>query len=569
MTFWKRIWLVAVCGALTLGGTSGRAADPATPPGQAVQTAQPRLLKRILIADGVESALAMTPAADSGFVMLAPAFSSLNLAEITKRLATGENQPISERILAAIAQVIEVYFQQNDYPAATAVVPTQNIPADGSIRVIVLLGKIRNINIQGTRWFSESLLREKLRIEQGGVVRFSELDRAISWTNNNPYRRVKVKLDAVPNTGEADLTIAVQEAMPLRLAVNYDNTGNVAIGENRYTTSVSYANLWGRDHQASYQFLTTDKPQFFKGHGFDYRVPLPWRHYFQISGSYLRARPEFYDGLFVQDGETVTADARYTVPVRTGDSPIDVYASLSFKESNNNLAFGGTSVQATKTDIFQFTTGGSLVRRDKRGAWAFGASVTMSPGHLNSRNTDQAFDNGRFGGQDSARIGAKAEYVYTTVSFQRLLTLAPGWDVFSRGSAQIASTNLLSSEQLSVGGASSVRGFNENVFSGDRGYVLSNELMIPGWKLPLPWISKLRGPLDVRLLGFFDTGNVSMKHKYLSDNKQVALASSGLGLRMSLANNFSLSADYGWQLTYLPYTPTERSRGHVKVSLAY
>ncbi|WP_414663835.1 ShlB/FhaC/HecB family hemolysin secretion/activation protein [Horticoccus sp. 23ND18S-11] len=553
------------------------AAPPAAPAAPAVAG---HVLRKIWISESVETAEKFSPTAGE-FVVLAPSLPPMDAAELNRRLAIGDGRVIDERLLAAIAQVIELFFRQFDYPAAQAIIPNQNI-STGILRVIVLTGtksepvtaatrwKIRNIKMDGARWFSESLLREKLRIEQGGMVQFGELDRAISWTNNNPYRRVQVKLEPVPNTGEADLIIAVKEALPLRVVTSYDNTGNVAIGKSRYAAAVSYANLWGLDHQASYQFLTTDQPKFFKAHGIDYRIPLRWRHYLQFSASYVQARPEFYEGLFVQEGETVTSDLRYSIPVRAGDNPIDVYAAINFKESNNNLAYGGTSVQATKTDIFQLTLGGSLVRRDKRGAWAFGATVTASPGGINSRNSDRAFDANLFDRRlDSARFGAKARYIYGGVTFQRLLNLAPGWDFFARGAGQVSQANLLASEQLSIGGASSVRGYNENIFSGDHGYVFSNELLAPAIKLQLPKLSKSRGPLETRFIGFFDGGNTAVRHKFAIDPKRVALAGAGLGLRMTLATNFSLNADYGWQVNRLPYPVEERSRGHIRAMLAF
>ncbi len=556
-------------------------APAATPPASANSPAG-RQLRHLIITESVETAQALTVPSGSAFVVISPALAKFDMADLAKRLAAGENRPIDDPLLAAVAQVIENFFKQNEFPSASVIVPTQSI-AEGTVRIVVLLGvqaksapvtgstelKIRNINMQGTRWFSESLLRQKLRIEKGESIRISELEQAIGWTNNNPFRRVQVKLDTVGNTGEADLTIAVQEAIPLRFVSTYDNGGNDAIGKNRFVASASYANLWGKDHTISYQLITSDRPEVFKAHGLDYRVPLSWRHYVQFSASYLRARPSFYQGLFVQDGETVTADLRYTVPLRTGDNSLEAFAAINFKESNNNLAFGGTSVQATKTDIFQLTTGISAVRRDKRGAWAFGLNLIVSPGRINSRNTDLAFDASRYGGQDSARIGAKAAYVYGNLSVQRLLNLAPGWDVTVRAIAQASQANLLSSEQLNIGGASTVRGFNENVFSGDNGFSFSSELLIPAWKKHLPVVSKTRGPLELRPLGFFDAGDTSVRHKFATDGTRVALASAGVGIRASLAQNFSFTADYGWQLTYLPYSNPERSRAHLKATLAF
>jgi hemolysin activation/secretion protein len=554
-----------------------------TEPANAPAPKGARVLNQLIIGESVEAVQSLTPAADAGFVVVSPALQAFNIADLNQRLAAGEKRPIDERLLAAITQVVESFLRQNDYPAALVVVPTQNI-ADGRVRLIATLGprakslsasewKIRKINVKGAHWFSEALLREKLRIDQGETIRYAELDKAIGWTNNNPFRRVHVQLDPVPTTGEADLNIAVQDALPLRLVFTADNSGNEFIGRNRYVGSITYANVFGLDHQISYQYITTNLPSIFQAHGLDYRIPLSWRHYLQLSGSYFRAQPELYGGFFAQKGESVSADLRYTVPLRTGQNSLEAYGALTFKQSNNNLMWDphadNIRVFGTTTDIFQLTLGASAVLRDKRGAWAFGASITASPGGINSRNTTRAFDAGRFGGEDSARVGASASYAFANLSAQRVLSLGHGWDFMSRAVAQFSQANLLPSEQFTIGGAASVRGFNENVFAGDEGFVFSNEIGTPVWKKALPYLSKRRGPLESRLIGFVDMGDTAARRKYGSDPARAALASAGLGIRLSLATNFSLNADYGWQITRLPYPVEDRSRGHIKATLAF
>lgn len=526
----------------------------------------PPLIRRIVIGAGVEDAQQMTPAPDKGFVQLSPALSKLKTDELAKRLAPGENQPFQEKLVAAIAQVIEVFLKQSDFPAASAVIPPQNA-SDGTLRVAVNFGRIRNIKMEGNRWFSESLLREKLRVEQGETIRLSELDRAISWTNNNPFRRVRVRIDPVANTGEADLIIAVQESVPLRFQASYDNGGNALVGRHRMTAAATYANLWGRDHQVSYQLITTDLgPNTYLGQGFDYRVPLPWRDSVQASASYVKLQPSLIDGLLTQEGESINASLRYTHPLRTGDSPAEIYAGFEFKQSNNNLLFwtgenSSVPVVTNKTDILQFTAGASMLRRDKRGAWAFGANVNLSPGRLNSRNSDAAFD--------SSRPFSKSRYAYGQLTFQRLLTLERGWDFTSRGVLQVAHSNLLPSEQLFIGGATTVRGFRENVFGGDSGFLLTNELLAPVLRRKLPLLPKARNAFETRFLGFYDVANVRLKERTNLDPKFVPLASAGFGLRMSVATHLTVIADYGWQLTYLPYVNPDRSRGHIKATLAF
>ena len=527
----------------------------------------PPLIRQILVSEGVEQAQQFASKPGAGFVVLAPSLSFLDGKELGKRLAVGEGKPFQEKLVAAIVQVIEVFLKQNDLPAATAILPPQNA-SDGTLRVAVQLGKIRSIKVEGNRWFSDSLLREKLRIEKGGILRFSELDRAISWTNNNPFRRVRVKIDPVANTGEADLIIAVQEALPLRGQATYDNGGNVIVGRHRMTASATYGNLWGRDHQISYQLITTDKGfRTYAGQGLDYRVPLPWHDQIQLSASYVKLQPSILEGLLTQKGENLTANLRYSHPVRSGDNSAEVFAGVEFKESNNNLlwwdATGTTStpVLTNKTDVFQFTAGGSSIFRDKRGAWGLGANVNFSPGGLNSRNSDAAFD--------SSRTFAKARYLYGQVTFQRLLTLYHGWDFTCRGILQMSPKNLLPSEQLFIGGASTVRGFRENVFGGDKGFLLTNELLSPAVSQKLPFLPNARNVLETRFIGFYDVANVNPHLRSSLDQQLVPLASVGLGLRSNLATNVSVTADYGWQITELPYKTAEKSRGHIRVVLAF
>jgi hemolysin activation/secretion protein len=63
---------------------------------------------------------------------------------------------------------------------------------------------------------------------------------------------------------------------------------------------------------------------------------------------------------------------------------------------------------------------------------------------------------------------------------------------------------------------------------------------------------------------------VSVRHPY-NEPPRAPLAGAGIGLRMNLANNFSLTADYGWQISHLPaaYQVDRSSRAHLRATLAF
>ncbi len=528
---------------------------------------KPPIIRKIVVGEGIEDSQKFAPPSDSGFVALSPSLSWLNRAELAKRLSTAENLPFQEKLVAAIAQVIELFVKQSDFPAATIVVPPQN-PSDGTLRVAIQRGKIRNITISGNRWFSDSLFREKLRIEKGDTLRYSILDGSVSWLNNSPFRRVTVRVDPVGNTGETDLTLLVKESFPLRAQASYDNGGNEVIGKHRFTAAASYANLFGKDHQVSYQAVTTNLgPDLLLAQALDYRVPLTAHDSLQFSGSYLHSAPELVKGLLTQDGQSITAALRYNRSLNSssGIYSADLFSGIEYKQTNNNLLFISEStseiVQDNRTDIFQFILGASVVRRDRRGGWIFGANLNLSPGNVNSYNSVEDFH--------EARAYSRPAYAYGNVTLQRVLNMPYGWTLNSRGTYQIADGNILPSEQLYIGGASSVRGFRENVAGGDRGYFFSHELLTPLSKDTLEFLSKNSQMLETRFAIFFDAGKVRLKQPVDTDViPPHVLASSGFGVRMNVGTRFSFSGDYGRPLVK-PNGYSEKYRIHLRAGVSF
>jgi hemolysin activation/secretion protein len=122
---------------------------------------------------------------------------------------------------------------------------------------------------------------------------------------------------------------------------------------------------------------------------------------------------------------------------------------------------------------------------------------------------------------------------------------------------------------LGLGGSDNLRGYEEREANGDNGFVLVDELHGP----PLQ-VARLfgRGLQDDRLdpLVFIDYGVVG-SHKLLpGEPNYLELASSGLGIRYNFGNNFSLRADYGWQLKQSGVSDLRRtSRGYLSAVLSY
>lgn len=516
------------------------------------------LLERLVVAESdtslqgvnVDRTSSRTLYADQVPLLLEPDFKPI--------LAGFLHKPITPDSVNRLSAAISDFAKTHDRLITNVTIPNQNV-ADGTLRFVVNIRRFNRLDFRGNHWFSSKLLQERLGIKPGDEIRLSVLEEAINWTNTNPFRRVKVVINPLADPGKADLLVGVQEMRPWRVAASADNYGNDILGMWHYMASVMAGNLWGLDHQGSYQFVTGNDPKIYQVHVANYRFPLPWRHFLEASASYALVDP-LINGVLRQQGKSESASLKYSIPVRSDDSPIEFHAGFDFKRGNNNLEFAGTRYYASTTDTFQFSAGGSLVKRDKRGGWMFGASASFSPGNLNQRNNRQTYE--------GARLGANPHYVYGAITVQRLLELERGWQFSSRLIAQASSTNLLGSEQLTIGGATSVRGYNTNIFAGDQGFIFNGELYSPNKLHSLEKIRKNLPPLETRFLMFYDAAQVFVKHPQI-DPAMSPLASTGFGVRMSVSNNFSVTADYGWQITHIPYVVKEHSRGNIKVVLAF
>jgi hemolysin activation/secretion protein len=218
-------------------------------------------------------------------------------------------------------------------------------------------------------------------------------------------------------------------------------------------------------------------------------------------------------------------------------------------------------VLSSKVDSFLFTTSATKVLRREKGIWVFSGSLSLSPGEINGRNSLANFR--------EARLLAKARYATGTVSLQRLQALGGGWELSLRALAQFASANLLSNEQLNLGGASTVRGFAENVSSGDEGFTMTTELLSPTLRFPLKLRPSRVLPLDVRGLLFSDAGKADRKTPTPYDPRTHSLSSLGAGVRISLDRYLSITADYGWQLVGSRELRTGHQRLHLRATLSY
>jgi hemolysin activation/secretion protein len=390
----------------------------------------------------------------------------------------------------------------------------------------------------------------------------------LQWLGRNPFRTVSGIFTPGATPGTTDVIVKVEDRLPLRVYAGYENSGNDATGENRYQAGFNWGNAFLADQLLSYQFSTSDDFSSLTGHSLVWNFALPWRHLVTVIGAMSDSQTDFsLNGQsFASGGESRQLSLRYTVPL-TGNARLDHEwsAGFDFKQSNNNLEFGGLQVFDQPTEIAQFLVSYNATLRDAMGATRLDATLFWSPGNLSSKNDDLNFN--------AARPGAEAAYTYALVRIERALRLPKEWLLVATAQAQFADGNLLASEQLSLGGYDAVRGFEDRLARGDRGFLLNFEVRSPTFPVLSNWLRLPKGRLvgreRMQAVAFLDYGTASLMDALPGEEETVLATSAGIGLRYSIGDLLAVRADYAWQLAQDGFVDDETSRFHLGITVAY
>ncbi|MGX1197342.1 hemolysin activation/secretion protein [Parvibaculum sp. MBR-TMA-1.3b-4.2] len=500
------------------------------------------------------------------------ALSGADAAALDKVLQPFIGQPLRQRDLAAISRAVIAAFRSEGKPLVDVTFPPQDVTS-GTVQLLVMEFHLGKIGVSGNKWFDASQYRDGLAQKQGKPIDVDRLKRGLSQLNANPFRQVSAVLKPGASLGETDIGLQVRDRFPLRVYVSYDNTGLRATGRDRWSAGFNWGNAFWAGHRLSYQFTTSgdllksrdrgpglpDDPRFM-AHALTYTVPLPWLDTLEVFGSYDRQVPDI-GPFFGQVGESWQASLRYRHDLPSLDwVNQSVMAGFDYKSSNNDLAFGGVQIFASRTEVDQFLLGYDLTAADDWGQTSFNNTLYLSPGGMSSDNTDSAY-------AAAGQADADAHYVYNSATVTRVTGLPKGASWVVRLKGQVADGNLPASEKLGAGGTDSVRGYEVRALNRSEGLLLSNELRSPSFRLLGRAVNGIED--QGQLVAFWDYAWLVDADEVAGTSQQAAIQGAGVGARYVLDRYLSMRFDMGWQLRRLPGASERGARGAISITLSY
>ena len=479
-------------------------------------------------------------------------------------------RPLSENGLRDLQDDIILYCRARNHPLVDVILQEQQLD-NGMLQIWFLEGTVGEVRVSNamTKWFKDDFIRRQVRVKPGDKVDSAQLTKDIEWLNQNPFRSVDVRFQQGKGVGQSDIVLDVQDRIPVRVYVGYEDTGTRFTGEKRFITGLNWGNAFGLDHQFNYQYTADIDFDLVSAHSASYFIPLPWRHTFTVFGSYVDAETDF--GSNANDakgkGRSFQISARYGVPLPDVLTyRHEASAGFDFKRTDNSLEFVGTGAPAAPSsdaDIAQFVVAYTGQLADPWGQTSAGLEGFFSPGDLTSRNDDESMN--------GLRAGTESTYFYgrLTVERQTVLPLEFSWVL--RGVGQLSTERLLPSEELGAGGYRTVRGYDERVANGDQGFIINNELRTPRLRLGnLLQGSGYASGDYFQALVFFDYARLYyIDGDPNADQKQFDLMSVGGGVRYAMSSHLTVRLDYGFPLKNGEVNRRDNGRAHLGIIASF
>lgn len=484
----------------------------------------------------------------------------LDNADFIEDMQAYLGKPVTLDDLDAISKATVMFMRANNRPVVDAIIPEQNV-SEGTIQVLVLVGKLGKLATENNRFFDDELLLKHIRTQPGELIQGNALMADLRWINQNPFRQTDLVYSRGDHFGETDIILRTLDRKPVRVYSGYENNGTHLTGYDRWFAGVNWGNAFGKDHLLNYQFTFNNDINRLNAHSFSYFIPLESRHKLWFFGSYSQSNASLPSPIELK-GTSWRLSSRYIIPLeRYNTIEHEVTLGLDLIDSTNDLIFASTVVSNTPTRVAQAILGYGLTHQDAWGRTQINTTLRISPGGFSNSNTDEAFQR--------SRANTSASYAYLRMDAERATRLPWKFAWVLKARAQKSNERLISSEQLGFGGSSTIRGYETNEINSDEGIMITNELH----SLPL---SPIKWTLDSQtrdtLVGvaFWDYGYALNKDPIAGEVSDLFLSSVGAGLRYNYGAYLSATCDWGFQLKDSGNSPTQKnSRFEMSVTASY
>jgi hemolysin activation/secretion protein len=453
------------------------------------------------------------------------------LKELAPLYADYLAREISQEDLVRIAQAITDKYRADGYFLSRAVVPPQAAQR-GAARLRVYEGYVGKVEVTGDAAPAfEALLGG---LEERRPLRLADLERRLTLATDLPGVRARSRLEPIIDDPARHKLVVTAGLQKWTASVYADNRGTDAVGPVQANARLGVNSVMRPGDQIGLSVLTVpvDPGEFVLGEA-SYATSLAGGQRLRAAVSASRSRQGTTPLNNAVGNESRAGSIRIAHPLMRGRRQ-SLWASLAFDARHVEQTFRNG---ATYEDDLR-TVRAALQADRGTGSSSTSGFVQVSRG-LDILGASDAEGLGR------SRFDAESEFWKFNAALSHYRDVGSRAGLYLSADAQWAPDALLLSEEFAPGGLPYGRGYNYAEISGDSGLAGLAEFRIG-------WDPHLRPLTFFQSYAFVDAAKVWNKSTAFGPHS-AALASAGLGLRLTFRDRITVRAEAAKPLTRTPF----------------
>jgi len=242
-------------------------------------------------------------------------------------------------IRAAMIELQKAY-RDRGYVTVSVGLPQQKL-TNATVKVKVTEGRLAAINVTGNHYFSSNnVMRSLPSLQTNMLLNSLVLQRELDNANASRDRQIYPVIGPGPEPDTSELTLKVQDQLPLHGRLELNNQGTPGTPDLRVNFNAQYDNLWDLEHQAGIQYNFT--PNYYKNSDpynaspFDDPLVANYSAYYRLPlGGYnsVEQQVDANPGSFGYNEIT----HQFQMPPPTGRPELTLYASRSTSDTGVQL----------------------------------------------------------------------------------------------------------------------------------------------------------------------------------------------------------------------------------------
>ncbi|WP_339232108.1 ShlB/FhaC/HecB family hemolysin secretion/activation protein [Pseudomonas sp. FSL L8-0168] len=383
-----------------------------------------------------------------------------------------------------LLKTITDYYLGKGRVTSRAYLPQQDL-STGHLQVLVVEGKLEALRSAEGSTVTDRELAMAFPGKVGEALNLREIEQLVDQLNRLPSKQAQMELTPGQQIGGSDVVVKNTAQKPWRASLSRNNDGQKSTGEQQWGAGLEWDSPLGLGDQLMLRGghdAISDHQKTSKNTMLYYNLPWGW---WNFSYTYSESDYRTYgvtDGFkYKQDGDNQNHQLRAERVIHRDDvSKTSVNVGLAHLRTNNYILDVRTAPSSNRLSELQLG-----VNHGRRIGSAFvnlDLGMQSGIGLLDAQAQDERDPAGRR--QPNARY---RKYTATVSYLQPFSLWGESFSFSSLATGQRSEDPLFSPQRMSLGGSASVRGFKDQLLTGDSGGYWRNEVR---WARPvtLDWM---------------------------------------------------------------------------------